>query len=114
MQRGYKVNDRSSEMYSKFDFNFKFLIFIGFRRLRDFVVTQHPLVSTIKDFWQMVWDHSVQTIVLLSTLDDMVSFVCWPAMDSIVENLLIFIFSFLLCSYLSVISTILARRFIVN
>lgn len=51
-----------------------FLLFeIGFRRLRDFVVTQHPLVSTIKDFWQMVWDHNVQTIVLLSSLDEMVN-----------------------------------------
>lgn len=46
---------------------------LGFRRLRDFIVTQHPLVSTIKDFWQMVWDHNVQTVVLLSSLDEMVS-----------------------------------------
>ena len=46
----------------------------GFRRLRDFIVTQHPLSNTIKDFWQMVLDHSVQTIVLLSTVDEVVSF----------------------------------------
>lgn len=46
--------------------------FIGFRRLRDFIITQHPLVGTIKDFWQMIWDHNVQTIVLLSSIDDMV------------------------------------------
>lgn len=46
----------------------------GFRRLRDFIVTQHPLSNTIKDFWQMILDHSVQTVVLLSTVDDVVSF----------------------------------------
>jgi receptor-type tyrosine-protein phosphatase gamma len=45
----------------------------GFRRLRDFIVTQHPLSNTIKDFWQMVLDHNIQTIVLLSTVDDVVS-----------------------------------------
>lgn len=44
----------------------------GFRRLRDFIVTQHPLSNTIKDFWQMVMDHQVQTIVCLSMVDDVV------------------------------------------
>lgn len=44
----------------------------GFRRLRDFIVTQHPLSNTIKDFWQMILDHSIQTIVLLSAVDEVV------------------------------------------
>lgn len=52
---------------------FFFALSSGFRRLRDFIVTQHPLVNTINDFWQMCWDHNVQTIVLLSSLDDIVS-----------------------------------------
>lgn len=46
----------------------------GFRRLRDFIISQHPLSNTIKDFWQMIMDHQVQTIVCLSTVDDVVSY----------------------------------------
>lgn len=47
--------------------------FNGFRRLRDYVVTQHPLPNTVIDFWQMVHDHNIPTIVLMSQLDDIVS-----------------------------------------
>lgn len=42
----------------------------GFRRLKDFIVTQHPLPLTISDFWQMVWDHNSQAIVLLSPINE--------------------------------------------
>nr|CAD7258724.1 unnamed protein product [Timema shepardi] len=44
--------------------------FQGFNKLREFIVTQHPLEATVLDFWQMVWDHNAQTVVLLSNLDD--------------------------------------------
>ncbi|XP_028968675.1 tyrosine-protein phosphatase 99A [Galendromus occidentalis] len=37
----------------------------GFRRLREYVLTQHPLADTIADFWQMVWDHNMKVMVLL-------------------------------------------------
>ncbi|XP_058812317.1 tyrosine-protein phosphatase 99A [Topomyia yanbarensis] len=50
----------------------------GFRRLRDFVVTQHPLLDTFKDLWQMVWDHNAQTVVLLSSADNMSFLQFWP------------------------------------
>lgn len=46
----------------------------GFRRLKDYIVTQHPMNHTVKDFWQMIWDHNVQTIVMLSSLEESVSF----------------------------------------
>lgn len=43
--------------------------FHGFRQLRDYIVTQHPLPNTVNDFWQMVHDHNVPTIVLMSKID---------------------------------------------
>ncbi len=42
----------------------------GHRKLREFVVTQHPTAATKGEFWRMLWDHNAQTIVLLSPVDD--------------------------------------------
>ncbi|XP_058981493.1 tyrosine-protein phosphatase 99A isoform X2 [Musca domestica] len=58
----------------------------GFRRLRDFIVTQHPMTHTVKDFWQMVWDHNAQTIVLLSSLDEINFAQFWPDDTSPIES----------------------------
>uniref|UniRef100_A0A1B6DHC8 Uncharacterized protein n=1 Tax=Clastoptera arizonana TaxID=38151 RepID=A0A1B6DHC8_9HEMI len=56
--------------------------YLGFKKLKEFIITQHPLATTILDFWQMVWDHNAQTIVLLSTVneeEDNEYNVFWPA-----------------------------------
>uniref|UniRef100_U5EUF9 Putative receptor-type tyrosine-protein phosphatase mosPTP-1 n=1 Tax=Corethrella appendiculata TaxID=1370023 RepID=U5EUF9_9DIPT len=58
----------------------------GFRRLKDFIVTQHPLAETIKDFWQMVWDHSVQTVILISQCDNILFLPFWPTASDIIET----------------------------
>ncbi|UXI20835.1 hypothetical protein NH340_JMT06778 [Sarcoptes scabiei] len=51
----------------------------GFSRLREFIITQHPIWDTVPDFWQMIWDHNVQTIVLLSSVIDEKEFPqFWP------------------------------------
>lgn len=31
----------------------------------EFIITQHPMVNTIVDFWRMVWNNSVDVIVSL-------------------------------------------------
>ncbi|XP_011312155.1 tyrosine-protein phosphatase 99A isoform X2 [Fopius arisanus] len=52
--------------------------FPGFNRNREFIITQHPLRDTIKEFWQMLWDHNSQTVVMLTKCDvDYPEF--WPS-----------------------------------
>lgn len=53
---------------------------MGHQRLREFIITQHPLSNSILDFWQMVWDHNAQTIVVLTSVDEDQGFPqFWPA-----------------------------------
>ncbi|RWS15892.1 tyrosine-protein phosphatase 99A-like protein [Dinothrombium tinctorium] len=40
----------------------------GFNLLKEFIITQHPVEETFADFWQMVWDHNAQTIVVLTSV----------------------------------------------
>ncbi|KAG1714236.1 Tyrosine-protein phosphatase 99A [Nymphon striatum] len=42
----------------------------GFSHTREFIITQHPLEETVPEFWQMIWDHNVHMIVLLTGLDE--------------------------------------------
>lgn len=59
---------------------------MGYQRLKEFVVTQHPLPGSILDFWQMVWDHNAQTIVLLSSVDDPAGYPqFWPHQGEEIE-----------------------------
>lgn len=44
--------------------------FLGFQRNREFIITQHPMENTIMEFWQMMWDHNAQTIVMLTQCDE--------------------------------------------
>ena len=57
----------------------------GYEKLKEFIITQHPLESTISDFWQMVWDHNSQTVVVLSDTTDDDYQVFWPLKQADVE-----------------------------
>ncbi|XP_069594637.1 uncharacterized protein [Ranitomeya imitator] len=39
----------------------------GYRSEREFIAAQHPLPGTMKDFWYMIWEQRVNTIVMLSS-----------------------------------------------
>lgn len=60
---------------------------MGFNHLREFIVTQHPVYETYSDFWQMVYDHNSQTIVLLSacSIDDHEFGQFWPQKEDEVD-----------------------------
>ena len=38
----------------------------GFYSEKDYILTQAPLPETIKDFWSMMFDHDIDTIVMVS------------------------------------------------
>ena len=42
----------------------------GFWQLNEFIMTQHPLPQTVSDFWRMVWEHNVRTVVVMSPLQE--------------------------------------------
>ncbi|ESP00247.1 hypothetical protein LOTGIDRAFT_141086, partial [Lottia gigantea] len=41
----------------------------GYRKRNQFIMTQTPLHTTIIDFWKLVYDHDIKTIVMLENYD---------------------------------------------
>lgn len=46
------------------------VIFQGYNKTNEFIITQHPLDQTMEDFWRMVWDQNSSVIVQLSAVDE--------------------------------------------
>ncbi|XP_077500276.1 receptor-type tyrosine-protein phosphatase mu-like isoform X2 [Amblyomma americanum] len=56
----------------------------GYASRRTCIVTQYPLIITVEDFWQLVYDSGSQTILLLNDVDakDETCPVFWPQTGS--------------------------------
>ncbi|KAJ8301223.1 hypothetical protein KUTeg_020210, partial [Tegillarca granosa] len=57
----------------------------GYNKTDEFILTQHPLESTVEDFWRMVWDQNSSVILLLSPVDDDEFKKFWPEKDEPIE-----------------------------
>ncbi|XP_022109752.1 receptor-type tyrosine-protein phosphatase kappa-like isoform X2 [Acanthaster planci] len=57
----------------------------GYRKKNMYIGTQMPMPNTVSDFWRMVYDHKVPTIVMLNTFDANDKTMCryWPEQGTI-------------------------------
>lgn len=40
----------------------------GYSSRREYIATQGPMQATFDDFWRMVWEQNVDTVVMLTKL----------------------------------------------
>ncbi|XP_078490769.1 receptor-type tyrosine-protein phosphatase epsilon [Ciona intestinalis] len=56
----------------------------GFEKAQTFIATQGPMQETAEDFWTMIWDKQLTTIVMLTRLEEKGINTCykyWPSLN---------------------------------
>jgi len=46
------------------------ILFQGYKRKNEFIITQMPLSTTKTDFWRLVEEHNVHVIVMLNNVSE--------------------------------------------
>ena len=57
----------------------------GYNREREYIATQGPLPDTVGDFWRLIWDYNVPSVVMLTNFGEKMKVRClqyWPNSDS--------------------------------
>ena len=53
----------------------------GYNREREYIATQGPLPDTVGDFWRLIWDYNIPSVVMLTNLMEKMKVKCsqyWP------------------------------------
>ena len=53
----------------------------GYNREKEYIASQGPLPNTVGDFWRLIWDHNIPTVVMLTNLMENMKVKCsqyWP------------------------------------
>lgn len=45
-------------------------IWQGYNSKKEFIAAQGPLPATVKEFWRMIWEKNVQTLVMLTRCNE--------------------------------------------
>ena len=59
---------QSLDHLHNFCLKFFFRTLQGYNRPKEYIATQGPLPDTMGDFWRLVWQYDVPTIIMLTNL----------------------------------------------